>query len=60
MGQYKSYKDTYLEREIANIERELVAYKATQIYGASQIQSRVSTLPEKISYFWQSDILRCE
>lgn len=49
MGQYRSYKNTYLARELANIERELIAYKATQEYGATQIQSRVCSLSSSIA-----------
>lgn len=49
MGQYKTYRNTYLDKEIAEIERELIAYKATQAYGASQIQSRIATLADPIT-----------
>lgn len=49
MGQYKSYRDTYLDREIAEIERELIAYKSRQGYGATQIQSRKCSLSSPIN-----------
>lgn len=45
----KSFQATSIDRQIAEIERELIAYKATQAYGASQIQSRVATMPQPVS-----------
>ena len=44
MGQYKSYRDTYLDREIAEIEKELIGLKAVQRYS-----------PEQINYAYQSN-----
>lgn len=49
MGQYRSYKEMSLERQIADIEQALVAYKTTQSYGVNQIQSRSCTLPDSLS-----------
>lgn len=40
---YQSYRKTYLDKEIADIERELIAYKSEQSYGIRQIKSRVNT-----------------
>ena len=44
MGQYRSYRNSYLDKEIADIERELLAFKTTQAYGAIQIKSKASPL----------------
>ena len=61
MGQYRTYRDSYLDKEIAEIERELIAYKSTQAYGAVQIQSRVCSTPSisatavqvySYTYYW--------
>lgn len=49
MGQAKSYNEQFISKELANIERELIAYKATQDYGATQIQNRIIPLFATIS-----------
>lgn len=49
MGQVRSYNEQFLTKELADIERELVAYKATQNYGAAQIQSRIIPLSDTIT-----------
>ena len=44
MGQVKSYNEQFISKELASIERELIAYKSTQNYGATQVQSRVASV----------------
>ena len=42
MGQFKSYQSLNLERQVKQLEDELIAYKSTQLYGANQIRPRLS------------------
>lgn len=49
MGQAKSFASTSAEKQIREIELELIAYKATQAYGAMQIQSRICRLASQVS-----------
>lgn len=49
MGQYSSYRESYIDKELANIERELIAIKSKQEYGAEQIQGKTVMLSESIT-----------
>ena len=43
MSQYSTFAKLSLPRRIADIEKELIAIKSTQIYGATQIRYRTSS-----------------
>lgn len=43
MGQYRSYRDAFLDKQVASLERELLAYKTIQKYDSQQIQPRLIT-----------------
>lgn len=62
MGQYKSYRDTYLDREVAKIEKELIAYKSEQGYGTRQIVSKWTYSDEYNAKtradLWDSEVYR--
>ena len=49
MSEFSSYNSQYLDKTLNKIEQELIAYKATQAYGAAQIQSRAIVMPGTVS-----------
>lgn len=44
VGQYKSYKDLQVEREVARLEEELIKLKTSQRYGVGRVSSFQSNL----------------